>query len=83
MPDVCEAGAACRAEIADAAKAQIYDEWNKALVNIQTELTDTINQAKKKMENAYTDAYYCDDGCTCEFIDNSYTFLRAQIDTID
>lgn len=83
LPEVCAAGKQCRADIKTEARQQVLVEWETAMAAIRTEIENTLLLTRKELESSYQAAYLCDHGCGCEFIENQYTFIKAEIEQID
>ena len=50
---------------------------------IRNEIENTLLLTRKELESSYQAAYLCAHGCGCEFIENQYTFIKAEIEQID
>lgn len=80
LPQVCEPGKQCRREILEVLKANISVLTQDAVTQIQQAIETTVKNTRKHLKSAYEDAYYCDHGCECQFVENTYTYLLTQIE---
>lgn len=58
-------------------------EWITILTNIQDVISSTVDHSRIIMEAAYKDAFSCEPGCPCEFVENRYAYLISTIREID
>jgi len=54
--------------------------WSEAMEQIQTKLTNAMIVSQQKIKDSYTDAFQCDHGCKCKFIEEQYNELNRQIE---
>jgi hypothetical protein len=73
LPDVCEAGQACRDAIWADAKLQLQHEWIDVLTRVNQKLNDSFLESRVLLESSFKDEFLCDDGCYCEEIEGTYT----------
>jgi len=72
LPNVCDPGIACRAEIEKQLVIDLEEKWKKMLVSIDTKLKQTKITVGEGLVSFYTEAYECDPGCTCDNIMTEY-----------
>jgi hypothetical protein len=53
--------------------------WSEAMESIQSKLQAAMILSQEKIKASYTDAFQCDHGCKCKFIDTQYEELNSQI----
>lgn len=47
---------------------------------IKEMIADVGRATREHLESAYSDAFYCDHGCECQFVENTYSYLLTQIE---
>ena len=72
MPSVCEEGLKCRERIFNALMVEINGNWDNMLRVIDENLEAGESSSKKILQDAWKEAYDCEDGCECEEIDIVY-----------
>jgi len=50
--------------------------------NIQTTIVQTITDSRELLKKAYKDAFYCEGGCTCEFVEARFAHLIASYEEV-
>ena len=83
LPEVCEAGKECRRLIKEEAKQYISVEWQETMKSIKSIVTNTIVESRELLKEAYKAAFYCDGGCTCEFVEARYSHLVASYKEVE
>jgi len=51
--------------------------------NIQTTIVQTITDSRELLKKAYKDAFYCEGGCTCEFVEARFAHLIASYTEVE
>lgn len=83
LPPVCQPGKQCRIDIRTKAKADIAVEWENGLKEIQTVIENLFTISKTKMTVAYNEAWECEHGCSCQYIETQYAYIKSQISKIE
>jgi hypothetical protein len=83
LPEVCDAGRQCRAEIKAEATQYISVEWQNTMASIKSVITSTINDSRVLLQEAYKAAFYCEGGCTCEFVETRFAHLVASYKEVE
>jgi hypothetical protein len=73
LPEVCEAGLACRQSIYADALISLRHEWMDTLRRVSQKLTDGWLESRVVLEASFKEEFLCDDGCYCEEIEGTYT----------
>lgn len=81
LPQVCEPGKKCRREILEILKTNISVLTTDAVDQIKEAIQRTVQKTRKHLKSAYEDAFYCDHGCECQFVEEQYSYLLAQIES--
>jgi len=72
LPEVCEDGAACRADVSVIYRAMISEQWIIALTSIMTQLENVVLKSENIMKIAYEEAALCAPECPCDYIMTEY-----------
>lgn len=72
LPEVCEAGQACRDGIWADAKLALQHEWIDVLTRVNSKLEDSWLESRVLLESGFKEEFVCDDGCYCEEIEGTY-----------
>lgn len=80
---MCEAGKVCRTTIRETLITTIQNEWTTVVTDISKIVERTIDDSRQIMEAAYKEAFSCEPGCACEFVENRYAYLISTIKEID
>jgi len=83
LPEVCDAGKECRAEIKKTATEYISVEWQNTMTSIKSIITSTIDDSRVLLQEAYKAAFYCEGGCTCEFVETRFAHLVASYKEVE
>jgi len=83
LPEVCEAGKKCRADIKAEATEYISVEWQNTMTSIKSIITSTIDDSRVLLQEAYKAAFYCEGGCTCEFVETRFAHLVASYKEVE
>jgi len=78
-PCTCARCEECRDEIKESVKSDLLVHWEDKLTLIQVELQNLFYRSRKAFDEAYDEAQACDHGCECQYIDNHYNYLKAQV----
>lgn len=68
LPEVCDGGAACRADIEAEHRGYISAQWMLTLQSIATQLENVVIKTEHIMTNAYRAVEVCDPECPCDSI---------------
>lgn len=79
LPEVCDAGKKCRNDIRVNVRQEVMSQWESAITAVKNTLAATIAVSQHKFKQAYEDAFFCDHGCQCQFIEKQYTELNNAI----
>jgi len=52
-------------------------EWEATMKMIRSTVERTVDESRELLKTAYKDAFYCEGGCTCEFVEARYSHLVA------
>jgi len=77
LPEVCDAGKECRRKIKVEATEYLTLEWEETMKMIRSTVEHTVSESRELLKQAYKDAFYCEGGCTCEFVEARYSHLVA------
>jgi hypothetical protein len=82
LPEVCESGKSCRDKIREETRIEVAQEWKRIMTDIRILIETTVKESKDILTTTYKDAFNCDPGCKCEFIDNRYAYLLTTVEEI-
>jgi len=68
LPNVCEPGMACRAEVNRVLIGDLELKWDHMLVSIDTKIRQTELRVREELVEFYQRAYECAPGCHCDNI---------------
>ena len=68
LPNVCESGMACRAEVNRVLIGDLELKWDHMLVSIDTKIRQTELRVREELVEFYQRAYECAPGCHCDNI---------------
>lgn len=81
LPPVCNTK--CREDIRAEAMLNVKAEWEATLIAIKDEIQATLVLSQNELDTAYTNASLCAHGCECQFIENRYSEIKANIELIE
>lgn len=53
------------------------------MASIKTIITSTIDESRVLLQDAYKAAFYCEGGCTCEFVETRFAHLVASYQEVE
>lgn len=72
LPEVCEDGAACRADVTAEYRLLISQAWLLAFQSIMVQLENVVLKSENIMKIAYQEAAMCAPECPCDYIMTEY-----------
>lgn len=58
-------------------------QWKSGLAEIAEIIKGVEKKTRDHLTSAYDEAYYCDHGCECQFVEGQYTMLLEKIESLE
>lgn len=71
-------GVECRKNIKADLQKKVVERWQKENKAAHELIAATLTLSREKLRQAYTNAFHCEHGCKCQFVDTTYKNLKKE-----